>query len=222
MRGTRHRHHRRGDAGADPPRCRAAWRVELPPRRGERPAPAARAARLARRSRCQARGAESGGPYRSRSGGSSNLPASMSRKRRVAHRPALPRCVLDSGGVTALGGGSQRARAWLRWVIEHEGAIQVPTPVLVEPTTGDGARDAEVNRVLGILERVAAVLQAPDELVARRAGRLRWVAGSDDGIDALVAAAAVGDGSPAILLTSDPGDLERLLRRDPQVHVRKV
>jgi predicted nucleic acid-binding protein len=146
----------------------------------------------------------------------------MSRKRRPPQRPELPRCVLDSGGLTALVGGSQRAREWLRWVVEHEGSVQVPTPVLVELTTGDGARDAEVNRVLGILERVAAVLQAPDEIVARRAGRLRFLAGTDDGIDALVAAAAVGDGSPAILLTSDEGDLERLLVREPQVHVRKV
>ncbi len=107
-------------------------------------------------------------------------------------------------------------------MVEHDGRIEVPTPILVESTTGDGARDAEVNRVLGILERAAAVLQAPDEAVARRAGRLRSLAGSDDGIDALVAAAAVSNGSPAVLLTSDPGDLERLLQAEPQVHVRKV
>jgi hypothetical protein len=59
----------------------------------------------------------------------------------------------------------------LRWVVEHEGNICVPTPVLVECTTGDGARDAEVNRVLGVLDRAAAVLDAPDELTARRAGK---------------------------------------------------
>lgn len=146
----------------------------------------------------------------------------MSRKRRPKPRPALPRCVLDSGGLTALVGGSQRAREWLRWVVEHEGSVHVPTPVLVECTTGDGARDAEVNRVLGVLERAAAVLQAPDELTARRAGRLRFLAGLDDGIDALVAAAAVADRSPAVVLTSDPDDLERLLEPEPQVHVRKV
>src|SRR5262245_26322345 len=146
----------------------------------------------------------------------------MSRKHRLPRRPALPRCVLDSGGLTALVGGSQRARAWLRWITEHEGSIVIPTPVLVESTTGDGARDAEVNRVLGILERRAAVLQAPDEVVARRAGRLRFLAGSDDGIDALVAAAAVADGSPAVVLTSDPGDLERLLEREPHVRVQRV
>lgn len=146
----------------------------------------------------------------------------MTRKHGAKPRAALSRCVLDSGGLTALVGGSQRAREWLRWVVEHEGGIQVPTPILVECTTGDGARDAEVNRVLGILERVAGVLRAPDEQTARRAGRLRFLAGSDDGIDALVAAAAVADGSPAVLLTSDPGDLERLLELEPQVHVRKV
>jgi hypothetical protein len=72
------------------------------------------------------------------------------------------------------------------------------------------ARDAEVNRILGVLERAATVLQAPDEAIARRAGRLRYLAKTDDGIDALVAAAAVGDGSPAVVLTSDPDDLERL------------
>lgn len=142
--------------------------------------------------------------------------------RRQARRATLPRCVLDSGGLTALVGGSQHARAWLRWVVEHEGTIVIPTPVLVESTTGDGARDAEVNRILGILERAAGVLAAPDEHTARRAGRLRFLARSDDGVDALVAAAAVADGAPAVVLTSDPEDLERLLVREPQVQVRRV
>jgi hypothetical protein len=129
---------------------------------------------------------------------------------------------MDSGGLTALVGGSQRARGWLRWVIEHDGSICVPTPILVESTTGDAGRDAEVNRVLGVLERAAGVLQSPDEPTARRAGRLRYLAGSDDGIDALVAAAAIGDGSPAVVLTSDPDDLGRLLVQDKQVIVKAV
>ncbi len=146
------------------------------------------------------------------------------RRGRASKRATLhaPRCVLDSGGLTALVGGSQRAREWLRWVIEHDGVISLPTPILVESTTGDGARDAEVNRIVGVLERAAAVLQAPDEATARRAGRLRYLAKTDDGIDALVAAAAVGDGSPAVVLTSDPGDLDRLLQNDRQVSVRAV
>jgi predicted nucleic acid-binding protein len=143
-------------------------------------------------------------------------------KRTKASTVPQPRCVLDSGGLTALIGPSQKAREWLRWIVDHDGAIVVPTPVLVESTTGDGVRDAEVNRVLGILERAARVIQAPDEATARRAGALRYRAKSDDGVDALVAAVAVGDGSPAVLLTSDPNDLERLLREETHVRVRRV
>jgi predicted nucleic acid-binding protein len=81
-----------------------------------------------------------------------------------------------------------------------------------------------------LMERVTATIDhgaagqmvAPDETTARRAGELRYRARSDDGIDALVAAAAVGDGSPAVLLTSDPDDLERLLGSEPQVSVQRV
>ena len=73
-----------------------------------------------------------------------------------------------------------------------------------------------------MLERAASVLQAADQTTARRAGRLRSLAKTDDGIDALVAAAAVADGSPAVVLTSDPDDLERLLQHDRQVNVRAV
>ncbi len=142
--------------------------------------------------------------------------------KRKRQRDGGPRCVLDSGGLTALVGGSQRARVWLRWVIEHDGSVCVPTPVLVESTTGDPGRDAEVNRVLGVLQRAASVLQAPDESTARRAGRLRFAARSDDGIDALVASAAVGDGSAAVVLTSDPDDMKVLLQREPHVRVRTV
>ena len=144
----------------------------------------------------------------------------MKRKRRTTARHT--RCVLDSGGLTALCGGSDTARGLLYWVAGHRGRTRVPTPILVECTTGDGARDAEVNRVLGFLARAEAVIIAPNEATARRAGRLRFLARSDDGIDALVAAEAVDDGSPSVVLTSDPDDLRRLLVRDPQVHVRKV
>lgn len=107
-------------------------------------------------------------------------------------------------------------------MLDQGGAIGVPTAVLVEVTTGDGARDAEVNLVLGVLKRADAILPAPDEATARRAGRLRFEARHDDGIDALVAACAVGDGSPAVLLTSDPDDLGRLLRENAQVTIQKV
>ena len=130
--------------------------------------------------------------------------------------------MLDSGGVTALVGRAQRARAWLRWVVTYGGDVVVPTPVLVECTTGDAARDAEVNRVLGVLDRFGRALEAPSEATARLAGRLRFAARTDDGIDALVAAEAARDPRPTVVLTSDAKDLARLLARDPHVSVRRV
>lgn len=144
------------------------------------------------------------------------------RAKRRRSAPPQPRCVLDSGALTGLVGGSQRARAWLAWLAWHRGALIVPTPVLCESTTGDGGRDAEVNRILGVLSRLGGVLSAPDEATARRAGALRFRARADDGVDALVAAAAVGDGSPCVLLTTDPGDLERLLANSRNVSIRRV
>lgn len=147
---------------------------------------------------------------------------SRARRRGAATAPAAPRCVLDSGALTAMIGPSLRARAWIRWIAEHQGMLVVPTPVLVETVTGDAGRDAEVNRVLAVLERAAGVLVAPTEATARKAGALRHRARHDDGIDALVAAAAVGDGSPCVVLTSDPDDLSRLLSDRPLVEVRRV
>lgn len=132
------------------------------------------------------------------------------------------RCVLDSGGLTALVGRSQRARAWFRWIVEHDGEIIVPTPILVETTTGDGARDAEINRVLGVLTSIEGRIVPPDEQIARRAGRLRHRAKTDDGIDALVAATATTRPAPCVLLTSDVGDLSRLLVDEANVTVVAV
>lgn len=132
-----------------------------------------------------------------------------------------PRCVLDSGGLSALTGRSARSRTWLRWIVEHGGEIVVPTPILVETVTGDVRRDAETNRILGVLARQDLAMVAPDERLARRAGRLRYRARSDDGVDALVAAVAA-DGTPCVVLTSDPTDLERLLADEPKVAVRTV
>jgi hypothetical protein len=143
-------------------------------------------------------------------------------KRRKAAPTEVPRCVLDSGGVTALVGRSQSARAWLRWVVTHGGDVVVPTPVLAECTTGQAARDSEVNRVLGVLDRFGSAMKAPTERVGRLAGAIRFAARTDDGIDALVAAEAASERRPTVLLTSDPKDLERLLANTPHVSVRRV
>lgn len=146
----------------------------------------------------------------------------MRRSRRKRESDVRPRCVLDSGGLTGLVGRSARAREWLRWVVTHGGEVVIPTPILVECTTGHSERDAEVNRVLGVLERFGSALRAPDEATARRAGALRFDAKARDAVDALVAAEAIGDARPSVVLTSDPDDLTRLLMSAPHVAVERV
>jgi hypothetical protein len=139
------------------------------------------------------------------------------RKRKQPTASSLPRCVLDSGGISALTGRSQRARAWLRWLAVHGGKVIVPAAVLSECTTGDPGRDAETNRVLTALQ-----VRDTKEPIARLAGALRFEARTDDGIDALVAAEAAAAGVPTVLLTSDAGDLRRLLADQRHVKVTAV
>jgi hypothetical protein len=146
----------------------------------------------------------------------------MKRSPRQRNAPTKPRCVLDSGGLSGLLGRSARAREWVRWNVTHGGEIVIPTPILVECTTGHAERDAEVNRVLGVLERFGSVLRAPDEATARRAGSLRFVTRVRDAVDALVAAEAAGTAAPSVVLTSDPDDLKRLLTSAPEVVVERV
>lgn len=143
-------------------------------------------------------------------------------RRRGGVADSVGHIVMDSGGLTAVVGRSQRARAMLRWIVERGGSIHVPSPVLVETITGDAGHDAEINRVLGVLQQERPVVVAPDEATARHAGRLRFEAGADDGIDALVAAAAAGIDGRCLVLTSDPDDLERLLALEKHVVVRAV
>ncbi len=132
-----------------------------------------------------------------------------SRRQRRKPERRVGAVVLDSGGLSALTGASARARTWLRFALEDDRDVIVSTVVLAESTTEDGARDAEVNRILRKLGRDSVV--APSERTARIAGGLRFRAKASDGIDALVAAAAVENGPPCVVLTSDPRDISKLL-----------
>lgn len=79
--------------------------------------------------------------------------------------------------------------------------------VLAEALTGDHRRDVHVNRLLK-----ACQIRDVDERTSREAARLRTAtgrAGTISAVDAVVAAFA--DARPdAIVLTSDPRDLEAL------------
>jgi predicted nucleic acid-binding protein len=89
----------------------------------------------------------------------------------------------------------------LRHALAAGATIFVSAPVVTETTTGDGSRDANINRVL----KSCAVLPL-DEGLARAAGALRYRRRGAGAVDAMVVASA--DAVPnATLITGDAGDL---------------
>jgi len=124
----------------------------------------------------------------------------------VADLTAKPgRLVLDSGGVSAIADGSSLARAVLDRARRDGWLVVVPAPVLVEVHTG--RRDhARIDRVLNAVDMLIST--TPER--AKEAGELRSISGVLDVVDALVVAEAVS-ALPAVILTSDPGDIGRLV-----------
>ena len=112
--------------------------------------------------------------------------------------------VLDAGGLTALLGQRARLEELRRrglWPAE------VPAVVLTEALTGDHRRDFHTNRLVR-----ACQIRDVDETLAREAARLRTAtgrAGSISAVDAIVVALA-GARRGAVVLTSDPKDLDAL------------
>jgi hypothetical protein len=84
--------------------------------------------------------------------------------------------------------------------------LRVPMVVVAETVRGNGPHDAPVNLVLA---QTSPQHPLTDE-IARAAGRLLGDAKSSSTIDALIVAEAI-DCAPAIILTSNPGDLRALL-----------
>jgi predicted nucleic acid-binding protein len=94
--------------------------------------------------------------------------------------------------------------------------IVVSAAVLAEVLSGH-PRDAAVHRVLS---RFAVI--PVDERLGAEAGRLRGAAGFVGGaqaIDAIVAATASDLEPPVVVMTSDVGDLGKLLADHPEVKV---
>jgi hypothetical protein len=131
----------------------------------------------------------------------------MDRLRRAPH--PVGRVVLDTGGVLAWARGDEFVRDILRRALHGAVPIVVPVPVIAQLIRG-GPADAPVNLVLKVVEDFGAMTP----LLARQAGVLLGRMRTTDVVDALVAAEALRV-LPAMLLTSDPGDLRRLLQADP-------
>ena len=115
--------------------------------------------------------------------------------------------MLDAQGIVRLAEADKGAFAWARRTDALGGDIVTAASTLAEVLCG-GARDARIHR---ILRRVTVV--EIDKNVGRRAGELLGATGMSGHrctVDALLAAVALAQRRPVILLTSDPDDLARL------------
>lgn len=127
--------------------------------------------------------------------------------------------VLDSEGLAKLAAGDPRARAYLATAISRRARVCVSAITLTEVLRG-GPRDAVVHRVLS---RVSVLPVTPE--IARRAGEqlgATGLSGHRCAIDAVVAVTALGLDRPAVLLTSDPGDLNRLVEEPGRPRSQRI
>ncbi|GAC1603393.1 MAG: hypothetical protein NVS3B21_31960 [Acidimicrobiales bacterium] len=124
---------------------------------------------------------------------------------------------LDAEGVVKAATNDPRVQAFLTSAQRRDARVVVSAITLAEVLRG-GRRDAAVHR---ILNRVSHVPVTDD--LARAAGILLGSANlSDSTVDAVVAATALAEFGPVLLLTSDPDDLGRLTRGHPSVAVQKI
>ena len=114
--------------------------------------------------------------------------------------------MLDAGALIALDRDVRPVWALLRVAVDRKDTVLVPSGVIGQAWR-NGARQARLARALKHCEELTL-----DGAAARAAGLLCGRAGTVDVIDAsvAVAAATAARRAPASILTSDPGDMERL------------
>jgi predicted nucleic acid-binding protein len=119
--------------------------------------------------------------------------------------------LLDAEALSVLAAGGRRMQAWAVAARRTDSVLYVSAATLAGVADG-GARDAKIR-----LAAKAVRVQPVTDVTGYAAGRLRASAAGgrrkvrDLTVDALVAATALGLPAPALVLTSDPGDLGRLL-----------
>lgn len=127
--------------------------------------------------------------------------------------------VLDAEGLSKLAAGDARIRGYLDSAIARGARIAISAITLTETLRG-GPRDAAVHRVL------ARIIVVPvTATTARRAGELLGTTGLSGhrcAIDAVVAATALGMERPVVLLTSDPGDLNKLVEEPDRPSAQRI
>ena len=127
--------------------------------------------------------------------------------------------VLDSEGLSKLAAGDSRARAHLETAIARRARVVTSALTLTEVLRG-GPRDAAVHRALS---RITVVPVSPG--LGRHAGELlgaTGLPGNRCAVNAVVAATALERERPVVLLTSDPGDLSRLVEEPGRPKVQRI
>lgn len=115
--------------------------------------------------------------------------------------------VLDAQGLVKLASGDPAVRALAHMAREGNHSIVTAASTLAEVLRG-GSKDAPVHQALRHVT-VAAVSKE----VGRKAGELlgqSGLSGHQHTVDSLLAVVALAQRRPAVLLTSDPGDMARL------------
>lgn len=132
----------------------------------------------------------------------------MARQRRLGDGTL----VLDAQGLAKLAAGDPAVRALVQTAHQRYDNVVTAASTLTEVLRG-GASDARMHRVL---QRVTVA--SIDKAVGRKAGELLGAtglgatspAGHRCAVDAMLAAVALAQRRPAVLLTSDPDDMARL------------
>jgi predicted nucleic acid-binding protein len=115
--------------------------------------------------------------------------------------------VLDGEGIVKFAHGDKRTLRHLEAVWQRDADVVTAASALAEVLRGE-PRDAKLHRVLKEITVVPV-----DKALGRAAGELLGRAGLSGHrctIDALLAAVALGQPRPVVLLTSDPDDMARL------------
>lgn len=121
--------------------------------------------------------------------------------------------VLDSEGLAKLAAGDPRVRGFVEASWGRRKRVVLSAVTIAEVLRG-GARDAAVHWAVK-----RCIVRDATYAIARRAGELlgeTGLSGHRCTIDAIVAATALTEERPVLILTSDPGDIQRLVEEPEQ------
>jgi predicted nucleic acid-binding protein len=127
--------------------------------------------------------------------------------------------VLDAEGLVKLASGESRTRYRFEAARTRHGQVVTAASTLAEVLRG-GPKDALLHRVLNKITVVPI-----DKAYGRAAGELlgrTGLSGHRCALDALLAAVALSQPRPVVLLTSDPDDLARLTEEPDREKAQRI